>query len=259
MMNKLKFFFKYFVWLICAFSFSNTAYAAGDMPKPPEHKWSFYGIFGSFEQDKLQRGFKVYQEVCASCHSMKYIHFRNLTEIGFTNDEAAAIASQATVPGGIDDSGDPFERPGKLADQLPSPFPNAAAARASNGGAYPPDLSLITKNRNYGPDYIRALLIGYNDPPSGYEMAPGMHYNKWFPGHQIAMAAPLSEGLVDYPDGTEATVDQMAEDVTHFLHWAANPELEERHRLGLQIILFLIILTVLFWFVKKAVWRNIEH
>ncbi|MDC0074190.1 cytochrome c1 [Alphaproteobacteria bacterium] len=234
-------------------------FAAGDGPKPPEHDWSFYGIFGTFERDKLQRGFKVYQEVCASCHSLKYISFRNLVEIGFTVDEATFIASQSTVPGGVDDVGDPFERSGRLADPLPKPFPNDSAARAANGGALPPDLSLITKNRNYGPDYILALLTGYIDPPSGYKMSPGMSYNKYYPGHQIAMTSPLSEGVVEYPDGTEASVQQMSEDVVHFLHWAANPELEERHSLGLQVMTFLAILTILFWFVKRAVWRKLDH
>jgi len=165
----------------------------------------------------------------------------------------------AVVSGGVDDAGDPVERPGRLADSLPSPFANEQAARAANGGALPPDLSLVTKNRNHGPNYILALLTGYTDPPEGYEMTPGMSYNKWFPGHQIAMAAPLVEGALDYPDKTPATVEQMAEDVTHFLHWAANPELEVRHGLGLQVMIFLVLLTVLFWFVQKAVWRNVDH
>ncbi len=237
----------------------NVAFAAGDAPAPPKREWSFNGIFGTFERDKLQRGFKVYQEVCASCHSLKYISFRNLTEIGFTNEEAKFIASQATVPGGIDDEGESFERSGRLSDPLPRPFPNDNAARAANGGALPPDLSLITKNRNYGPNYLFALLTGYVDPPDGYELSPGMSYNEWFPGHQIAMAAPLSDEIVDYPDGTKATIAQMAEDITHFLHWAANPELEERHSLGFQVLIFLTLLTVLFWFVKRAVWRKIDH
>ncbi len=241
------------------FSNSTGVLAAGDAPKPPSRDWSFNGMFGTFERDKLQRGFKVYQEVCASCHSLKYISFRNLTEIGFTPEEAKVIASQATVPGGIDEAGDPFERAGRLSDPLPRPFQNDQAARAANGGAMPPDLSLITKNRNNGANYIFALLTGYTEPPSGYEMAPGMNYNKWFPGHQIAMSAPLSDEIIEYPDGTKASIDQMAEDVTHFLHWAANPELEERHALGFQVLVFLTILTILFWFVKRAVWRKVGH
>ncbi len=244
---------------IALLTLSNYAYAAGDAPAPPKREWSFNGMFGAFERDKLQRGFKVYQEVCASCHSLKYINFRNLVEIGFTEEEAKFIASEATVPGGIDDEGEPFERPGRLSDPLPKPFPNDNAARAANGGAMPPDLSLITKNRNYGPNYIFALLTGYIDPPSGFELSPGMSYNKWFAGHQIAMSAPLSEDIVDYPDGTKASIDQMAEDITHFLHWAANPELEERHSLGFQVLIFLGLLTILFWFVKRAVWRKIDH
>lgn len=238
---------------------SQAAQAAGGGVEPPRLDWSFNGMFGTFDRAALQRGYKVYKESCAACHSMKYVAFRNLVDIGFTEAEAKALAEEYEVAGEPDEFGDPTTRPARLADAFPSPFPNEQAARAANGGALPPDLSLITKNRDYGPDYIYALLTGYGDPPEDLNMVPGMNYNTYFPGQQIAMAPPLFDDLVEYGDGTVATVDQMANDVTVFLHWAANPELERRHQLGFQVMVFLILLTVLFWFVKQRVWRRLDH
>ncbi len=225
----------------------------------PSHDWSFYGLFGTFDRAALQRGYRVYKDVCAACHSMKYVAFRNLVDIGFTEAEAKALAEEYEVAGEPDEFGDPTTRPARLSDIFPAPFANEQAARAANGGAFPPDLSLITKARHGGPDYIRALLVGYKDAPSDVTMSPGMNYNEYFPGHQIAMAPPLAEGLVEYGDDTEPTVEQMAEDVTVFLHWAANPELERRHEIGFQAMIFLILLTALFWIVKQRVWRKIDH
>ena len=226
---------------------------------PPAKDWSFNGLFGTFDRAELQRGYKVYKDVCAACHGMKYLAFRNLVDIGFTEAEAKVLAEEYEVAGAPDEFGDPTTRPARLSDSFPEPYANEQAARAANGGALPPDLSLITKARHGGPDYIHALLVGYQDAPADMEVAPGMSYNEYFPGHQIAMPAPLAEGLVEYGDDTEPTVEQMAHDVTAFLHWAANPELERRHEIGFQAMIFLILLTALVWVVKQRVWRRIEH
>ena len=238
---------------------STQAFAAGDGPVPPAHDWSFNGVFGKFDRAALQRGYKVYKDVCSACHSMKYVAFRNLVDIGFTEAEAKALAEEYEVAGEPDSDGEPTTRKARLSDAFPSPYANPQAGRAANGGALPPDLSLITKNRDYGPDYIRALLVGYEEAPADVTMAPGMNYNAYFSGHQIAMAAPLSDDIVEFVDGTEASVAQLAEDVTTFLHWAANPELEERHGLGFQVLVFLILLTGLFLIVKQRVWRKLDH
>ncbi|MSO64800.1 MAG: cytochrome c1 [Alphaproteobacteria bacterium] len=219
-------------------------------------EWSFNGVFGTFDRAKAQRGYLVYKQVCSSCHAVKYLAFRNLVGLGFTEAEAKALAAEAQVTDGPNDEGEMFQRPGRLLDRLPHPYANDAAARAANGGALPPDLSLITKAREHGPDYVYAVLTGYGAAPGSMKMATGMNYNKVFSGNQIAMPQPLSDNQVDYADGTKATVAQMAEDVVTFLHWAAEPNLEERHRLGFQVILFLLGLTILFWFVKQRVWRD---
>jgi ubiquinol-cytochrome c reductase cytochrome c1 subunit len=233
--------------------------AAGEAPKLAAQDWSFQGVFGTFDRASVQRGFKVYKDVCAACHSLHYVAFRNLTSIGFSEAEARAIAASYTVPGEPDDAGDPTTRPARLSDRFPPTYANANAARAANGGALPPDLSLITKARVGGPDYLYGILTGYTPPPAGVKVPDGQYYNAAFPGHLLAMPAPLSDGQVEYADGTRATVSQMAKDVTYFLHWAAEPNLEARHQLGLQVLAFLILLTILFWFVKQKVWRNIEH
>ena len=247
------------VSLMLSAGISGGAQAAGAGTEPPMHEWSFYGLFGTFDRAALQRGYRVYKDVCAACHGMKYIAFRNLVDIGFTEPEAKALAEEFEVAGDPDEFGDPTTRSARLSDTFPEPFANPQAARAANGGALPPDLSLISKAREYGPDYVRALMVGYKDAPADFEMAPGMNYNEYFAGHQIAMAEPLVEDLVEFGDGTEATVEQMAEDVATFLHWAANPELEQRHKLGFQVMIFLILLTGLFLIVKQRVWRKLDH
>ncbi len=225
----------------------------------PEQHWSFDGVFGSFDRAALQRGFQVYQEVCAGCHGVKYIAFRNLTEIGLSEDQVKAIAAEYEVEDGPDDDGEMFERPAILSDIFPLPFANDNAARASNNGALPPDLSLIAKSRTGGPDYLHALLVGYEDAPDDVMLNEGMSYNRYFRGNQIAMPPPLDDDVVEYTDGTPATVDQMASDVVNFLMWAAEPKLEVRKRMGIKVILFLLVLTALFYASKRKVWSRIDH
>ena len=225
----------------------------------PERNWSFDGVFGNFDRAALQRGFQVYQEVCAGCHGVKYIAFRNLTEIGLSEDQVKAIAAEYEVEDGPDDDGEMFERPAILSDIFPLPFANDNAARASNNGALPPDLSLIAKARTGGPDYLHALLVGYEDAPDDVMLNEGMSYNRYFRGNQIAMPPPLDEDAVEYTDGTPATVDQMASDVVNFLMWTAEPKLEVRKRMGIKVILFLLVLTALFYASKRKVWSRIDH
>lgn len=224
----------------------------------PSHDWSFSGIFGTFDRAKQQRGFQIYREVCSACHSLRQVAFRNLSDLGYNEDEIRAIAASYQVEDGPDDNGDMFVRDGIPSDRFPPPFPNENAARAANGGALPVDLSLVAKSRMGGPDYIYHLLTGYQDPPPDVEMMEGMYYNAYFPGHQIAMAPPLMDGVVTYADGTPATLHQLAEDVTYFLTWAAEPNLEARKRMGMKVILFLLIFTGLLYAVKRKVWANLH-
>ena len=225
----------------------------------PSYDWSFEGVFGHYDRSALQRGFQVYREVCAGCHSLDLIRFRNLSALGYSEAEIDAFASEATVVDGPDDEGEMFERAGLAKDPLPAPFANDKAAAAANGGAVPPDLSLVAKSRIGGPNYLLALLTGYSEePPEGVEVLEGLSYNPYFPGGQIAMAPPLFEEAVEYADGTPATVDQMAADVTHFLMWAAEPKMELRKSLGIKTVLFLLLLTGLFYAVKKKVWSDLH-
>ena len=223
------------------------AFAAGEAVSPPAVDWSFDGIFGTFDQPSVQRGFLVYNQVCAACHAMSLMSYRNLTQVGVSPAAAAEIAAAKIVIDGPNDEGEMFERPGRLSDRFVSPFPNEKAARAANGGAYPPDLSLITKARAGGADYVHGILTGYEEPPAGVTVPPGMYYNLYFPGHMIAMAPPLAAGSIEYPDGTEATVEQMSLDVSAFLAFAAEPNLEDRKRMGVKVLLFLIIFTALLY------------
>jgi ubiquinol-cytochrome c reductase cytochrome c1 subunit len=235
------------------------ALAAGGAIEVPNTRFSFDGLFGHFDRASAQRGFQVYKEVCSSCHSMHLLSYRNLRQLGLSETEVAGIAATVQVMDGPNDEGQMVERPGRASDRFKSPFPNEQAARAANNGALPPDLSVITKAREGGADYIHALLVGYEDPPAGMQIANGMYYNKYFVGHQIAMPAPLnSEGQVEYHDGTKATVDQMVTDVTQFLTWAAEPELEERKALGVKIVLFLTVLGGLAYAVKRKVWADVH-
>lgn len=232
--------------------------AAEGAAAPPEQHWSFDGVFGTFDRAALQRGFQVYQGVCQACHSAHFLSFRNLEALGFTEDEVKAIAAQYTVTDGPDDQGEMFERPGRPSDRKPSPYPNEQAARAANGGAFPPDLSLIAKAREHGPDYIYALLTGYHEPPADVSVPDGMNYNAYFPGHMIAMPAPLSDDIVEYTDGTAATLSQTASDVTQFLMWLAEPKLEERKETGIKVVLFLVILSCVLYAYKRRIWSDLH-
>lgn len=224
----------------------------------PQREWNFDGPFGTYDRAALQRGLQVYREVCATCHGLKYVAFRNLTDLGYTEDEVKAIAAEYTITDGPDDEGEMFERPGVPSDYFPSPFPNEKAAAAANGGAAPPDLSLMAKARMDGPNYLHALLTGYVEPPADFELAEGTNYNAYFPGHQIAMPQPLFDDSVAYADGTPATIDQMAADVTHFLMWAAEPKLEARKHTGLKVLIFLVIFTGVLYAAKRKVWRDVH-
>jgi cytochrome c1 len=256
------------------------AASAQEAEAPPMQHWSFAGPFGVYDPEQLQRGFKIYREVCSTCHSLKLLAFRNLADPGgpgFTEAQAATIAAGFQVTDGPNDQGQMFQRPGKIADHFPPPFPNDQAARAALGGGLPPDMSVLAKARAYergfpwfifeaftqyqeaGPDYIHAILNGYTDPPAGFTLPPGAHYNKYFPGHAIAMPKPLSDGQVEYTDGTPTTVDQYGRDVAAFLMWAAEPTLDARKRLGFQVFVFLIVLTGLLYFTKKRVWHEVKH
>jgi len=245
---------------------------------PPKNRWSFSSPFGKFDRGQLQRGFKVYREVCSTCHGLSLVAFRNLADPGgpgFTPAQARAIAAEYKVQAGPNDQGEMFERPGQLADHFPNPFPNEQAARARYN-AVPPDLSVIAKARGYergfpfwafdiftqyqeqGVDYITALLQGYADPPQGMTIPPGAFYNKYFPGNTLVMPPPLSDGRVDYTDGAPATVEQYAKDISAFLMWTAEPHLEARKRIGLQVFVFLVIFAGLLYFTKKKVWKAVE-
>jgi len=236
----------------------SSANAAGEVVHPPEHHWSFSGLFGTYDRAALRRGFEVYKGVCAGCHGLRLVAYRNLMDIGFTEDEVKAIAAQVSVPAEPNADGEIEDRPGIPADRFKSPFANENAARAANGGAYPPDLSLMVKARHNGANYMKALLTGYQEPPADKQVPDGMHYNPYFSGQLIAMAQPLYEDGIEYSDKTKATIKQQAEDVVTFLTWAAQPELEARKRLGVKVILFLLLLTGLLYVVKRRIWADVH-
>jgi len=244
--------------LAAGFLLGGPALAAEEAPPLPDAHFSFEGLFGSYDRAAAQRGFQVYAQVCATCHSMRQLSYRNLRELGLSEAEVQAIAATFTVTDGPNDDGEMFERPARPSDRFRQPFANEQAARAANNGALPPDLSVITKARAGGADYIHALLTGYTDPPEGFHLGEGMNYNKYFPGHQIAMPPPLNEGQVSFHDGTNATVEQMSRDVATFLAWASEPELETRKQMGVKIILFLTILGGLAYAVKRKVWADLH-
>ena len=223
--------------------------------------WSFKGFFGKFDRASLQRGYQVYTEVCAACHSMKYLSYRNLSEAGgpeFSVEQAKIIASQFELTDGPNSDGEMFTRVARLSDNFVGPYENIQAATAANGGAYPPDMSVLVKARKGGADYIYSLLLGYEEAPEGISLDDGVYYNKYMAGNKIKMSNPLSEGIVTYIDGTEATEEQMARDITSFLAWAAEPHLEARHKIGFRAIIYLIILTILVYFTMKKIWSRIE-
>jgi ubiquinol-cytochrome c reductase cytochrome c1 subunit len=256
----VKIFFKifYLIFLILIGSYQANAEEKVDLLKTD---WSFKGLFGKFDRASLQRGYQVYTEVCASCHSMKYLSYRNLAEEGgpeFSIEQVKAIAANFEVTDGPNNDGEMFLRPAKLSDKFVKPYENVKAAQAANGGAYPPDMSVLAKARSGGADYIYSILLGYEEPPSGITLEDGVYYNKYMYGNNIKMSQPLYEGSVEYSDGTVATEEQMAKDVATFLMWAAEPHLESRHKMGFRAIIYLIILTILVYFSMKKIWSRIE-
>jgi len=224
----------------------------------PSLNWSFSGLFGTIDRAAAQRGFQIYDSVCSNCHSLKQAYYRDLAGIGLNEEQIKAIAASKTVPD-IDEAGQPTERPALASDHFRAPFANDRAARAANNGGLPPDLSVITKAREGGANYIYGILTGYDDPPAGFHLMEGMHYNKYFPGNQIAMIPPLQDGTVTYTDGTINSLNQEARDVVTFLTFIANPELEQRHRMGVRVVLFLLFLTGLSYAVKRKLWADVEH
>jgi ubiquinol-cytochrome c reductase cytochrome c1 subunit len=258
--------------------------AGGDEPKPPRQKWTFSGMFGYYDNNQLQRGFQVYQNVCAACHAMKLVSFRNLSEKGGPEFKPEQIRELVTkwpiqVKDGPNDKGEMFERAPRPSDKFPSPHANAEAAKAANGGAYPPDFSVLAKARTYkvgfpgfvidalpgftyqeaGVDYIYALLaLGYVDPPKDKKIEDGLNFNLYMPGQKIAMAAPLADGQVEYTDGTPNTKENYAKDVVAFMMWAAEPHLEQRKQLGFRVMIFLAVFALLLYFTKKKVWADVK-
>ena len=264
------------VWL--ATGLAGLAPAAAEDEAPPRLKWSFAGPFGLYDEAQLQRGFKVYHDVCQNCHGINMLAFRNLAQPGgpgFSVAQATAIAAEYQVTDGPNDQGDMFQRAGRPADYVPPPFPNEQAARARYN-AVPPDFSVLAKARGYergfpwfifdffsqyqeqGVDYVAAYVNGYEDAPAGFNLPAGAYYNKYFPGHATAMPKPMVDGQVDYTDGTPAKAEQYAKDVTAFLMWVAEPHLEARKRIGFQAMIFLLVLAGLLYFTKKKVWSQVE-
>lgn len=241
-----------------ALALASVAANAQEAPEPAKQDWSFYGPFGTYDRAALQRGFQVYREVCAACHSMNMVAYHDLSGIGYSEAEVKAIAKSVQIAD-TDDNGQPTDRPGLPSDKFKAPFPNEKAARAGNNGALPKDLSLIVRGRKYGPDYIYALLTGFKDPPADMKMAAGMYYNSAFPGHQIAMPPPLTDDRVTFADGTKATLSQEAKDVTTFLARASDPHLEDRHRIGARVMIFLAALSGVMYGVKRKVWSKVKH
>jgi|GEM_PF-391 len=227
-------------------------------PELPKHDWHFQGITGSYDRAALQRGFQVYKQVCAACHGLKRVAYRNLSALGYTEDQIKSVAAEYTMIDGPDDEGEMFERPGRPSDHFKKPYINDNQAKAANNGALPPDLSLIVKARVGGPDYIYGLMTGYEVPPAGTELSSTQHWNKYFPGNKISMPAPLLEGAVAYEDGSPTTVDQYAKDVTEFLAWASEPEMEVRKQTGIKVLFFLIVFAGLMYAVKRKIWANVH-
>ncbi|HJK85785.1 MAG TPA: cytochrome c1 [Candidatus Megaira endosymbiont of Stentor roeselii] len=238
-------------------SFSSFGALADTTAKQPlQLVWPFEGIFGTFDRQAAQRGAQVYFEVCSACHSNLY--YRNLKDIGFSEAEIKQLAQKYTVKDGPNAEGEMFDRPALPSDRFVSPYPNEEAARAANNGAYPVDLSLIIKARHDGPNYVFSLLSGYQEAPADIKLMPGLYYNPYFEGGQIAMPPPLTQGQVTFSDNTPATVEQMAKDVVVFLQWAAEPEMEHRKSMGLKVMIFLLVFTVFFYMAKKKIWKNIS-
>lgn len=240
-------------------SFSSFGALADTTAKQPlQLVWPFEGIFGTFDRQAAQRGAQVYFEVCSACHSNHNLYYRNLKDIGFSEAKIKQLAQKYTVKDGPNAEGEMFDRPALPSDRFVSPYPNEEAARAANNGAYPVDLSLIIKARHDGPNYVFSLLSGYQEAPADIKLMPGLYYNPYFEGGQIAMPPPLTQGQVTFSDDTPATVEQMAKDVVVFLQWAAEPEMEHRKSMGLKVMIFLLVFTVFFYMAKKKIWKNLS-
>jgi ubiquinol-cytochrome c reductase cytochrome c1 subunit len=237
---------------------SSAAWGAGGDVILKTRNWSFSGPFGTFDKAAMQRGFQVYNEVCAGCHSMKLIAFRNFADLGYDDSEIKALAAQYEIQDGPNDDGDMFMRPGIPADRMPAPYANDNAARAGNNGALPPDLSLIAKARPNGPNYLYSLLSSYDDAPEGKEVPDGMYYNAAYPGHLIAMPQPLYGDDVEYVDGSATSIDALSADLTQFLMWAAEPKMEVRKRIGVAAVFFLSIFVILSYLAKRRIWADIH-
>ena len=251
---------KFFIFLLCILNI-NFAYSSEDITPPKKIGWNFDGIKGTFDRQSIQRGLQVYREVCSACHSINRIAFRNFADIGLTQDEIKSLAAEYSVQDGPNDEGLMYERAALPSDIVPGPYANEKAARASNNGALPPDLSLIIKARTDGANYVYSLLTGYTDPPKDFIVGENMHYNPYFAGggNQFAMTPPLTkDGQVQYADGTKSTIDQMARDIVTFLQWTAEPEMEERKSIGFSTMIFLSIFTLLFYWAKRRIWKNIK-
>ena len=257
----MKNFIKLIIFLVLLTSFSSYKLLAESSQENLKVNWSFKSFFGTFDRASLQRGYQVFNEVCSSCHSIKYLSYRNLTEKGgpeFSEEEAKAIAANFEVTDGPDSTGEMFTRPAKLSDKFVMPYANEEEAKSANGGAYPPDMSVLVKARKGGADYIYSLLLGYEDSPVDIKLDDGVYYNKYMYGNNIKMSAPLFDELVEYSDGTKATTEQMAKDVVSFLMWAAEPHLEQRHKIGFRVIIYLIIISILVYISMKKIWSRIE-
>ncbi|MCB9982226.1 MAG: cytochrome c1 [Rhodospirillales bacterium] len=236
----------------------NAAQASTETVHPPKQSWSFDGPFGTFDREAMQRGLKVYREVCAACHSLKRVAFRNLTDLGYSEDQVKTIAAEYSLTDGPDEEGEMFERAALPSDYFPSPYANDNAAKSANNNALPPDLSLITKARHDGPNYVYAILTGYEDAPSDMDLLDGQYYNEYMPGHVIAMPPPLSDDMVAYEDESLQIREQYARDVVQFLHWAAEPNLEARKHTGVKVLLFLFAFALIFYGIKKRTWADLH-
>ena len=249
---------KKFFFIIFSFFFLIPNLFAEEAMSLKKQNWSFEGIFGRYDNSTLQRGLQIYQEVCSACHGMKRLRFRELRDLGFTNDQIKQYAKTFEILDGPNELGEMFLRPGEPSDTFVSPYKNKEKAKASFNGSYPPDLSLLTKAIKNGPDYIYSLLIGYEDPPKEFKLTDGLYYNPYYDGKVIAMPPPLYDNAIEYIDGTNASLDQLSYDIVHFLNWAAEPKLQQRKSLGLKVLLFLIVLTLLLYVTMKEIWSRIE-
>jgi len=252
------------VAFVAAIAFGAPAQAAEGVT-PPKQVWPHHGITGTYDKAALQRGFQVYKEVCSACHGLNLLSYRNLADLGYTDAQIKTLAAEYTVTDGPNEDGDMFERPALPSDRFKAPFANAQAAKAANGGALPPDLSLIVKGRKHGEDYIYALLTGYKDAPATHpqtgepvQLLPGQYWNEYFPGHTLSMAPPLMDGQVTYADGRSATLAEAARDVTQFLAWASEPHLEQRKQTGMKVLLFLIVFAGIMLAAKRKVWADVH-